>query len=63
VIAVRAADLEQFESELFDPGQHAVQRGLVRDPPQQRVVASGLGVQGGERRNVVEPRWPRTRIW
>ena len=42
-------DLEQFESEFFDPGQHAVQRGLIRDAAQQRVLCPGLGVQGGER--------------
>jgi hypothetical protein len=48
-IAGQAADLEQFESERLDPGQHAMQRGLVRNALQQRVLASCLGVQGGER--------------
>src|SRR5580693_9698135 len=44
------ADLEQFESERLDLGQHAVQRGLVRDgAAQQRVLALCLGAQGGER--------------
>ncbi len=42
-------DLEQFESERLDPGQHAVQRGLIRNALQQRVLASGLDPQGGER--------------
>ena len=44
------ADLQQFESERLDLGQHAVQRGLVRDgAAQQRVLALCLGVQAGER--------------
>jgi hypothetical protein len=44
-----AADLEQVESEFFDPGQHAVQRRLVGNrASQQRVAALGLGVQCGE---------------
>jgi len=29
-----AADLEEFESQFFDTGQHAVQRGLVRNASQ-----------------------------
>jgi hypothetical protein len=46
----QAEDLEQFESERLDLGQHAVQRGLVRDgASQQRVLTLGLGAQGGER--------------
>jgi hypothetical protein len=45
----QAADLEQFKSEFFDPGQHAVQRGLIRHAVQQRVAAMGIGVQGRER--------------
>src|SRR5580704_8234315 len=45
----QAADLEQFESERLDLGQHAVQRGLVRDgAAQQRVLAVDIGAQGGE---------------
>jgi hypothetical protein len=47
--AGQAADLEQFESERLDPGQHAVQRGLVRNALQQCVLASCLGMHGGER--------------
>ena len=61
--ARQAADLEQFESEFFDPGQHAVQRGLVRDASQYRVPGLGLGLQGGKRAPHGRPRWPRTRIW
>ena len=45
-----AADLEQFESERLDLGQHAVQRGLIRDgTSQQRVPVAGLGLEAGER--------------
>lgn len=47
--AGQAADFEQFESERLDLGQHAVQRGLVGDASKQRVRATCLGVQGGER--------------
>ncbi len=42
-------DLEQFQAERLDLGQHAMQRGLVRGASQHRVVASRLGLQGGER--------------
>jgi hypothetical protein len=46
----QAADLEQFESERLDLGQHAVQRGLVRDgASQQRVPALRFGALAGER--------------
>jgi LuxR family transcriptional regulator, maltose regulon positive regulatory protein len=45
----RAADLEQFESERLDLGQHAVQRSLVGGASQQRVLALCLGLQGRER--------------
>src|SRR5580698_1307041 len=48
--APKAADLEQVQAERFDPGQHAVQRGLVRQGAgQQRVLAVSLGAQAGER--------------
>jgi hypothetical protein len=47
---VKTADLEQLESERLDPGQDAVQGGLVGDGTlQERVAAPGLGVQGRER--------------
>ena len=45
----QAADLEQLESECLDLGQHAVQRGLVRNTFQQCVATSCLGAQGRER--------------
>ncbi len=46
----QAADLEQFESERLDVGQHAVQRGLIRDgTSQQRVPVLCLRPQAGER--------------
>src|SRR6266699_1607585 len=49
-LVVEAADVEQFEAERFDLGQHAVQRGLVGDgTAQERVAALCLGAQIGER--------------
>ena len=44
------ADLEQFQPESLDLGQHAVQRRLVRQGAgQHRVRAVRLCAQGGER--------------
>ena len=46
----KAADLEQFQPERLDLGQHAVQGGLVgNDTLQQRIAVFALGVQGRER--------------
>ena len=46
----QAEDLEELESERLDLGQHAVQRGLVRDgTAQQRVPVPCLGPEAGER--------------
>ena len=46
----KAADLEQFQPERLDLGQHAVQGGLVgSDTLQQRIAVFALGVQGRER--------------
>ena len=45
-----AAEPDQFEPERLDLGQHAVQRGLVRDrTSQERVRAPGLSAQARER--------------
>jgi len=43
-------DLEQFQSERSNLGQHALQGGLIRqESGQQRVPVSDLRVQGGKR--------------
>ncbi len=45
-----AVDVEQFEAEGLDLGEHAVQRGLVRDRPcQHGVLSAYLRLHGGER--------------
>jgi hypothetical protein len=46
----QTAELQQLESERLDLGQHAVQRGLVRDRTlQERVPASCLSAQARKR--------------
>ncbi|HJY66105.1 MAG TPA: hypothetical protein VJ254_05220, partial [Streptosporangiaceae bacterium] len=45
----QAPKLDQLQPERFEPGDHAVQRGLVREATrQQRVLAVGVNGQGHE---------------
>jgi hypothetical protein len=44
-----------FKSEFFDPGQGAVQRGLIRHAWQHRVVALGSACRAGNARGAARP--------
>jgi hypothetical protein len=60
---IHAADFEQLEPEGLDLGEHAVQRGLVRQRSDQHGVGPApLSPQGGKAERIVSPRWPRTLI-